>query len=51
MLSNLITIKIVVTGVFAYAKRKGYIDRNPWRKEDLEYTHLFRVKESNRQKR
>lgn len=34
--------KIVVTGTLAYAKRKGYIIENPWVKEELEYTHLFK---------
>lgn len=33
--------KIVVTGVLGYAKRKGWINENPWAREELEYTHLF----------
>lgn len=43
--------KIVVTGTLAYSKRMGYISENPWNKEELEYTHLFksvRIKESAR---
>lgn len=38
------THKLVVTGPLAYAKRKGYISENPWCKEELEYTHLFKSK-------
>lgn len=34
--------KIVVTGTLAYAKRKGYINENPWVREELEYTYLFK---------
>lgn len=36
------THKIVVTGPLKYAKRKGYITENPWQKEEMEYTHLFK---------
>jgi len=36
--------KIVVTGPLAYAKRKNYIPKNPWVKDELEYTHLFKSK-------
>lgn len=38
------THKLAVTGPLAYAKRKGYISENPWIKEELEYTHLFKSK-------
>lgn len=44
-------VKIVVTGLLAYAKRKAYISENPWRREELEYTHLFkssRIKASSK---
>lgn len=36
------THKIVVTGTLRYAKRKGLIPEDPWKKEELEYTHLFK---------
>ena len=36
------THKIVLTGSLRYAKRKGLINDNPWKKEELEYTHLFK---------
>lgn len=36
------THKIVVTGPLRYAKRKKIILENPWSKEDLEYSHLFK---------
>jgi len=36
------THKIVVTGTLRYAKRKGLITEDPWKKEELEYTHLFK---------
>lgn len=36
------THKIVVTGTLKYAKRRGIISDNPWKKEELEYTHLFK---------
>ena len=36
------THKIVVTGTLRYAKRKGLISEDPWKKEELEYTHLFK---------
>lgn len=43
--------KIVVTGTLIYAKRKKYINENPWIREELEYTHLFksaRIKPSSK---
>jgi len=43
------THKIAVMGPMAYAKRQGYIDVNPWVKEDMEYQQLFdskRIKSS-----
>lgn len=39
---NFNTHKIVVTGPLRYAKRKGWITENPWSKEELEYSHLFK---------
>ncbi|EHE96286.1 tyrosine-type recombinase/integrase [Enterocloster citroniae] len=36
------THKITVTGPLKYAKRKGYISENPWQKDEMEYTHLFK---------
>lgn len=39
---NFNTHKLVVTGPLKYAKRKGYIEINPWNKDELEYTHLFK---------
>lgn len=36
------THKIVVTGTLRYAKRQGLIPEDPWKKEELEYTHLFK---------
>ena len=39
------TIKIVVTGPLRYSKRKGLIDSDPWQKEEMEYTHLFKKKQ------
>lgn len=36
------THKIVVTGTLRYAKRKGLIPEDPWKKGELEYTHLFK---------
>lgn len=36
------THKIVVTGTLRYAKRLGVIPDDPWKKEELEYTHLFK---------
>lgn len=36
------TNKIIVTGPLRYAKRQGWITENPWNKDELEYTHLFR---------
>lgn len=36
------TNKIVITGSLKYAKRRGWITENPWNKEELEYTHLFK---------
>lgn len=36
------TNKIVVTGTLLYAVRKGYIGKNPWIKDELEYSHLFK---------
>lgn len=41
---NFNTHKLVVTGPLTYAKRKEFITENPWSKEDLEYTHLFKSK-------
>lgn len=36
------TNKIIITGSLKYAKRRGWITENPWNKEELEYTHLFK---------
>lgn len=36
------THKIVITGTLRYAKRRGLISEDPWKKEELEYTHLFK---------
>ncbi|MDR1550311.1 MAG: tyrosine-type recombinase/integrase [Hungatella sp.] len=36
------TNKIIITGPLRYGKRQGWITENPWNKDELEYTHLFK---------
>ncbi len=35
------THKIVVMNALVYAKKKGYINENPWVKEELDYKRLL----------